>query len=36
VGGLAHSPEEFLEISSLVPRAQATARAILRLDRAGL
>jgi glutamate carboxypeptidase len=36
VGGLAHSPEEFLEIASLVPRAQAAARAILRLDRAGL
>lgn len=35
VGGKAHSPEEYLEIESLVPRAQALARAILRLDRAG-
>jgi glutamate carboxypeptidase len=36
VGGKAHSPEEYLEIASLVPRAQSMARAILRLDRAGL
>ncbi|MDR3532653.1 MAG: M20 family metallopeptidase [Rhodopila sp.] len=36
VGGNAHSPEEFLRIDSLVPRAQACARAILRLDGAGL
>ena len=36
VGGKAHSPEEYLEIASLVPRAQACARAILRLERAGL
>jgi glutamate carboxypeptidase len=36
VGGLAHSPEEFLNLDSLVPRAQACARAILRLDSAGL
>ena len=36
VGGLAHSPEEFLRIDSLVPRAQACARAILRLEAAGL
>lgn len=36
VGGKAHSPEEYLEVASLVPRAQALARAILRLDRAGL
>lgn len=36
VGGAAHSPEEWLEVDSLVPRAQALARAILRLDRAGL
>jgi glutamate carboxypeptidase len=36
VGGKAHSPEEFLEVGSMVPRAQAMARAILRLDRAGL
>jgi glutamate carboxypeptidase len=36
VGGLAHSPEEYLEISSFVPRAQALARAVLRLEQAGL
>jgi len=36
VGGKAHSPDEFLRIDSLVPRAQACARAILRLERAGL
>ena len=36
VGGNAHSPEEFLRIDSLVPRAQACARAILRLQQAGL
>ncbi len=36
VGGKAHSPEEFLDLGSLVPRAQACARAILRLDEAGL
>ena len=36
VGGNAHSPEEVLRIDSLVPRAQACARAILRLDGAGL
>ena len=36
VGGKAHSPEEFLNLDSLVPRAQACARAILRLDAAGL
>ncbi|RAI57924.1 M20 family metallopeptidase [Roseicella frigidaeris] len=36
VGGKAHSPEEYLEVASLVPRAQATARAILRLEAAGL
>jgi len=36
VGGLAHSPEEFLEVASLVPRAQAMARAICGLDGAGL
>jgi acetylornithine deacetylase/succinyl-diaminopimelate desuccinylase-like protein len=36
VGGKAHSPDEFLNIDSLVPRAQAVARAILRLDAAGL
>ena len=36
VGGKAHSPDEFLRIDSLVPRAQACARAILRLDQAAL
>jgi glutamate carboxypeptidase len=36
VGGKAHSPEEYLEVGSLVPRAQAMARAILRLEGAGL
>jgi glutamate carboxypeptidase len=36
VGGKAHSPEEYLEVASMVPRAQATARAILRLEKAGL
>lgn len=36
VGGKAHSPDEYLEVSSMVPRAQALARAILRLDAAGV
>jgi glutamate carboxypeptidase len=36
VGGRAHSPDEFLNIGSMVPRAQACARAILRLGDAGL
>ena len=36
VGGLAHSPDEFMRIDSLVPRAQACARAILRLEHNGL
>ena len=36
VGGKAHSPEEYLELDSIVPRAQALARAILRLDAAGV
>ena len=36
VGGKAHSPDEFLRLDSLVPRAQAVARAILRLEAAGL
>lgn len=31
VGGKAHTPEEYLEISTMVPRAQALALAILRL-----
>lgn len=36
VGGKAHSPEEWLDLESMVPRAQALARTILRLDEAGL
>ena len=36
VGGNAHSPEEYLKIDTLVPRAQACARAIFRLDQANL
>jgi len=36
VGGKAHSPDEFLVLDSLVPRAQACVRAIFGLDRAGL
>jgi glutamate carboxypeptidase len=31
VGGNAHTPEEYLEVDTLVPRAQAAALAILRL-----
>ena len=31
VGGKAHTPEEYLELDSIVPRAQALALAILRL-----
>ncbi|MEO8715924.1 MAG: M20 family metallopeptidase [Acetobacteraceae bacterium] len=36
VGGKAHTPDEFLRLDSLVPRAQACARAILRLEGTGL
>jgi glutamate carboxypeptidase len=36
VGGKAHSPEEYMEVDSFIPRAQAVARAILRLDAAGI
>ena len=36
IGGRTHSPDEYLEISSLVPRAQALARAILRVEAAGV
>jgi glutamate carboxypeptidase len=36
VGGRAHSPDEFLRIDSLVPRAQASARGVFRLEAAGL
>jgi glutamate carboxypeptidase len=32
VGGRAHSPDEYLEIDTIVPRAQALALAIMRLD----
>lgn len=35
-GAKPHSPEEFLHLDTLVPRAQACARAVLRLDDAGL
>ncbi|MEL6375082.1 MAG: M20 family metallopeptidase [Pseudomonadota bacterium] len=34
VGGNAHTPEEFMDVSSLVPRAQALALAIMRLPTA--
>lgn len=36
VGGNAHTEQEFLRLDSLVPRAQACARAILGLDASGL
>jgi glutamate carboxypeptidase len=36
VGGKAHSPDEFLKLDTLTQRAQACARAILRLEQAGL
>ena len=36
VGGRAHTPDEYLEIATLVPRAQAMARLIARLEAAGL
>jgi len=36
VGGKAHSPDEFLRLDTMVPRAQACARAVLALERAGL
>ena len=36
VGGKAHSPDEYLLLDSMVPRAQACARAIIGLGRAGL
>jgi hypothetical protein len=35
-GPVAHTPEEFLRIHSLVPRARACDRALLRLYGAGL
>ena len=36
VGGKAHTPDEFLRLDTMVPRAQACARAIARLAEAGL
>jgi glutamate carboxypeptidase len=33
IGGHAHSPEEYVEIDSIVPRAQALALAVMRIDR---
>jgi glutamate carboxypeptidase len=33
VGGRAHSPDEYMEIETMVPRAQALALSILRLER---
>jgi len=32
VGGKAHTPEEYLEVDSMVPRAQALALAVMRLE----
>jgi glutamate carboxypeptidase len=32
IGGRAHSPDEYLEVDSIVPRAQALALAIMRLN----
>jgi len=32
IGGRAHSPQEYLEVDSMVPRAQALALAIMRLE----
>jgi glutamate carboxypeptidase len=34
VGGKAHSPEEYLEVDTVVPRAQALALAVMRLGAA--
>ena len=36
IGGKAHTTDEYVELDTLVPRAQACARAILRLDASGL
>jgi glutamate carboxypeptidase len=33
VGGKAHTPEEYLDVESMVPRAQALALAVMRLQR---
>jgi len=32
IGGKAHTPEEYLEVDSMVPRAQALALAVMRLE----
>jgi glutamate carboxypeptidase len=32
IGGCAHTPEEYLEVDSIVPRAQALALAIMGFD----
>ncbi len=34
VGGLAHTPEEYLEVETIVPRAQTLALAVMRVARA--
>jgi glutamate carboxypeptidase len=34
VGGLAHTPEEYLEVETIVPRAQTLALAVMRVGRA--
>jgi len=31
IGGRAHSPDEYLDVESIVPRAQALALAVMRL-----
>ena len=36
VGGKAHTPDEYIELDSIVPRTQAAALTIARLDRYGL
>ena len=36
VGGKGHTPDEYLRLDTLIPRAQACARTILALERAGL
>ena len=36
VGGKAHTAEEYMEVATIVPRAQAMAMTILRVDAAGL
>jgi glutamate carboxypeptidase len=35
IGGKAHTPDEYLEVDSIVPRAQTLALAVMRLDRGG-